>query len=109
MSNNCFYTLELEYFSHGFVPEHNDTQPFWIGAHDFGNNDHFVWVKWVKTPYVGLHNGQWATGEPVHSHQNHQQLNCVQMNPDPGRTWKTINCDTQLAFICQRFDINYNY
>ena len=88
--------LAIEYTAatHNFLKHTYGKKSTWIGATDSVHEGKWIWVdgKPVKRTYWGGH------GEP----NGKRNENCLQYNRFGPGTWNDVNCDTKLAFLCQK-------
>ena len=67
---------------------------YWVGAHDAGNNNTFVWL--AGGDVLPDDSPLWEPGEPDHgSHDD-----CVVMNKSNGKLYDT-SCTIFVHFVCE--------
>ena len=67
----------------------------WLGLNDLGeeNEGYFTWISGLESSYED----GWSPGEP----NNYGNEDCVEKREDFGWAWNDLNCEDEIAFICE--------
>ena len=90
-TNKGFESVHIILF---FLDDYQKDRGVWIGLNDVAMAGSYKWSDNSVPVFT-----KWASGQPDHRYSNQY---CVTIMDDDSGHWEDINCDHQLAFICQK-------